>query len=335
MKLLLAPMATLSHQALRNLIYRFGGCDEYYCEMIHATSLVSGGKFEEYYIKTLPEPDKMVWQLTDYREDAIEKAGKIVSELGGIGIDINMGCPAPDIYKTGAGCAWMSKPHSEVASMLKKVKSVLENSTTSCKRLSCKIRLGEEDFTIEKLFAYCDMLVSEGVTQIVLHPRTRKEKYTRKARWEYVNQLCEYLKNKYPSLNLQVIGNGSIFTVEEAISSIKKVPNIDGIMLGRSAIQKPWLFKEISAGLKEESLDLEIDLLNLAIDFMQDIQVCQPQEFWKTRIQRFFIYFCDNFQFGNYLKSQLINNEGFEVQKKILEDYFEKMPQERIIKIHR
>lgn len=333
MKLLLAPMATLSHEALRNLIFRFGGCDEYYCEMIHATSLVSGGKFEEYYIRTQPEPDKMVWQLTDYREEALKEASKIVSELGGIGIDINMGCPAPDIYRTGAGCAWMSKPLQEVASMLNKVKSVLDSSTTSCKRLSCKIRLGEEDFTMEKLFAYCDMLVSEGVTQITLHPRTRKEKYTRKARWEYVNQLCEYLKTKYSSLNLQIIGNGSIFSVEDAISSIKKAPNIDGIMLGRSAIQKPWLFKQISSALLNEEFKTEIDLFELAIDFMKDIENCQPQEFWKTRKQRFFIYFCDNFQFGNYLKSQLINNDGFEVQKNILQEYFEKMPSERFLTI--
>ena len=333
MKLLLAPMATLSHEALRNLIFRFGGCDEYYCEMIHATSLVSGGKFEEYYIRTQPEPDKMVWQLTDYREEALKEASKIVSELGGIGIDINMGCPAPDIYRTGAGCAWMSKPLQEVASMLSKVKSVLDSSTTSCKRLSCKIRLGEEDFTIEKLFDYCDMLVSEGVTQITLHPRTRKEKYTRKARWEYVNQLCEYLKSKYSSLNLQIIGNGSIFSVEDAISSIKKAPNIDGIMLGRSAIQKPWLFKQISSALSNEEFKTEIDLFELAIDFMKDIENCQPQEFWKTRKQRFFIYFCDNFQFGNYLKSQLINNDGFEIQKNILQEYFEKMPSERFLTI--
>ena len=333
MKLLLAPMATLSHEALRNLIFRFGGCDEYYCEMIHATSLVSGGKFEEYYIRTQPEPDKMVWQLTDYREEALKEASKIVSELGGIGIDINMGCPAPDIYRTGAGCAWMSKPLQEVASMLCKVKSVLDSSTTSCKRLSCKIRLGEEDFTIEKLFEYCDMLVSEGVTQITLHPRTRKEKYTRKARWEYVNQLCEYLKSKYSSLNLQIIGNGSIFSVEDAISSIKKAPNIDGIMLGRSAIQKPWLFKQISSALSNEEFKTEIDLFELAIDFMKDIENCQPQEFWKTRKQRFFIYFCDNFQFGNYLKSQLINNDGFEIQKNILQEYFEKMPSERFLTI--
>ncbi|MBP3450834.1 MAG: tRNA-dihydrouridine synthase family protein [Spirochaetaceae bacterium] len=333
MKLLLAPMATLSHEALRNLIFRFGGCDEYYCEMIHATSLVSGGKFEEYYIRTQPEPDKMVWQLTDYREEALKEASKIVSELGGIGIDINMGCPAPDIYRTGAGCAWMSKSLQEVSSMLSKVKSVLDSSITSCKRLSCKIRLGEEDFTIEKLFTYCDMLVSEGVTQITLHPRTRKEKYTRKARWEYVNQLCEYLKTKYSSLNLQIIGNGSIFSVEDAISSIKKAPNIDGIMLGRSAIQKPWLFKQISSALSNEEFKTEIDLFELAIDFMKDIENCQPQEFWKTRKQRFFIYFCDNFQFGNYLKSQLINNDGFEIQKNILQEYFEKMPSERFLTI--
>ena len=191
----------------------------------------------------------------------------------------------------------------------------------------------KEDFTIEKLFAYCDMLVSEGVTQITLHPRTRKEKYTRKARWEYVNQLCEYLKSKYSSLNLQIIGNGSIFSVEDAISSIKKAPNIDGIMLGRSAIQKPWLFKQISSALSNEEFKTEIDLFELAIDFMKDIENCQPQEFWKTRKQRFFIYFCDNFQFGNYLKSQLINNDGFEIQKNIFQEYFEKMPSERFLTI--
>ena len=64
MKLALAPMATLSHEALRLLIHRYADPDEYYSEMIHAPSYVAGGKFEPYYVKTAPCPERMVWQIT-------------------------------------------------------------------------------------------------------------------------------------------------------------------------------------------------------------------------------------------------------------------------------
>lgn len=337
MKLLLAPMATLSTQALRTTISEFGGCDEYYCEMIQAASLVCGGKFEHYYITDGPEPEKMVWQLTDSKVDSIIQATKIVSDIGGIGVDINMGCPAPEIYRQGAGVAWMSKPLSETALMLEKVKSVLDNNnSTTCKRLSVKIRLGEEDFTMEKFFSFVDMLTQSGVTQIVLHPRTRKEKYARKARWEFINQLYEHIQETGNS-QISIIGNGSISSIEEAKSSLLKAPNVNGIMLGRYAVQKPWLFKIISETFNHPELcgkrQLKIDLLDVAINQMKYIREFQPQEFWKTRTQRFFIYYCDNFQFGNYLKTQMINNEGHEIQEKILRDYFAKMNDEQFYSI--
>ena len=62
MKLFLAPMATLTHTALRQIIYSFGGCDEYYTEMIQAGTLLNNGPFEKYYLITDPEPEKLVWQ---------------------------------------------------------------------------------------------------------------------------------------------------------------------------------------------------------------------------------------------------------------------------------
>ena len=138
-------MATLTHQALRKTVANFGGVDEYYTEMINASSLLHGGQFEKYYILNDVESDKTVWQLTGDEENPLAEAAAVVKDCGGIGIDINMGCAAPAIYKYGAGISWMLKPVLETSSMLSDVKNAIGE-----KRLSVKIRLGDEDFTMEK-----------------------------------------------------------------------------------------------------------------------------------------------------------------------------------------
>nr|MCR4900973.1 tRNA-dihydrouridine synthase [Treponema sp.] len=107
MRLICGPMATISHPAFRTLIEKFGGCDEYFTEMINAGTLLTGGQFEKYYIDPAPVPSKVVWQLTGHDADHMKEAAVRLSQLPGIGIDINMGCSAPDIYRYGAGIAWM------------------------------------------------------------------------------------------------------------------------------------------------------------------------------------------------------------------------------------
>lgn len=103
MKLICGPMATISHPAFRILIEKFGGCDEYFTEMINAGSLLTNGPFEKYYINPAPNPQKIVWQLTGHESVSMIKAAELLVKLDGIGIDINMGCSAPDVYKHGAG----------------------------------------------------------------------------------------------------------------------------------------------------------------------------------------------------------------------------------------
>ena len=103
-------MATLSHEAHRRLIEKFGGCDEYFTEMINAGSLLTNGPFEKFYLMNETVPEKMVWQLTGGKTALIERAVPVVAELGGVGIDLNMGCCAPEIFASGAGIAWMLKP---------------------------------------------------------------------------------------------------------------------------------------------------------------------------------------------------------------------------------
>ena len=332
MKLILAPMATLTHQALRKTVAKFGGVDEYYTEMINASSLLHGGQFEKYYILNDVEPEKTVWQLTGDEANPLGEAAAVVKDCGGIGIDINMGCAAPAIYKYGAGISWMIKPVAETSSMLSVVKKAIGE-----KRLSVKIRLGDEDFTMEKLFAFGDMLVSEGVSQIVLHPRTKKEKYTRPPKYNLLNDFCQYMNEKHP--NVTVIGNGGVSDVRSFNKLLSVAPNLDGVMIGRAAVQKPWIFSVIKESLidcedsGEKTLNSEIDLYQVAEDFLEDLCLYQPKEFYPTRAKRFFEYFIDNFFFGHSLKAKIQNTDDKTEQLLLLKEYLERNPQERFVKL--
>ena len=106
--LILAPMAELSHRALRELIESFcgadckisgadckiGGADLYYTEMIGAGALTSGGQFESFYTDGLPCPERLVYQLCGGKTENIAAGAALLAKLPCAGIDINMGCCA-------------------------------------------------------------------------------------------------------------------------------------------------------------------------------------------------------------------------------------------------
>ena len=236
MVLVCGPMATISHPAFRTLIERFGGCDEYFTEMINAGTLLTGGQFEKYYIDPAPVPSKVVWQLTGHDVENMKAAAEKLSQLPGIGIDINMGCAAPDIYKYGAGIAWMLKDRSETQAMVHAVRSVVPGD----KRLSVKLRLGDDNFTDAGFFDFCDMLVGEGVELLTLHPRTKKEKLVRPPRYEYCQKLAESYKGRVP-----VYLNGNVKDAASYKNAISRCPDVVGVMISRAAVQMPWIFMSI------------------------------------------------------------------------------------------
>lgn len=330
-KLICAPMATLSHEAMRLTIDRFGGCDEYYTEMIQAGSLIQGGPFEKYYVLNDVARDKIVWQLTDAHGEKLAKATAMVAQLGGIGVDINMGCSAPDIYHQGAGIAWMIKPIDETLSMISGVRNNLPDNM----RLSVKMRLGDDNFTEDGFLSFCHKLAENGVTRFVLHPRTRREKLTRPPRWEYVKLLSEYMAKEFPLVT--VVLNGAVSDKTSAIKATESAPLIDGIMIGRAAVQKPWIFGAISGNLPDSLMEVpgvyRIDLIKTAFEFFDNLVKYQPPEFYKTRAQRFCYYYSTNFSFAHYLQTNLINADDIPAMKAVLESYIKEMPDDRYILI--
>lgn len=325
MKLICGPMATVSHPAFRILLEKFGGCDEYFTEMINAGTLLTGGPFEKYYIDPTPVPKKVVWQITGRTTLHMHDAAQEIIQLPGIGIDINMGCSAPDIYRYGAGIGWMLKPLDETKEMVKSVSDVItEYNIKNCdnKRFSVKLRLGDDNFTDEKFFAFTDMLVDCGVQMLTLHPRTKKEKLARPARYEYCQKLVERYKNE----GVKIILNGNVKDKVSFENALSKAPDVDGVMIARASVQKPWIFREIS-GVSEK---ITVDMKQLALDYIADIEKYQPQEFWKTRLQRFFTYYCMNFTFSHYAQTMFLNAKNNDDLREQIDLFFNKCPEEQI-----
>jgi tRNA-dihydrouridine synthase len=329
----LAPMAEISHRALRELVesFRPGGLNEnpqgpdlYFSEMITAGALLGGGPFERWYTDGGPCPERLTYQLTGSDPELLARSAAMLDKMDCAGVDINMGCSAPAIVRTGAGVRWMSSV-DRAGEMIGRVRKRVK------KRLSVKLRLGletgpEQEFSVkssgEELFEYlihfCRRLEEEGVELITLHPRTDKEKFKRRARREYVSRLGSVLK-------IPVAGNGDIDSPEEML---RLGTEWDAVMVGRLAVRCPWVFsraREKAAGGEPRPINLE----ETALSFLDLLAQYQPPEFHISRARRFFNYFCDNLTWAHHVKTILNREDTLLGMARALETYFGEHGEER------
>jgi tRNA-dihydrouridine synthase len=318
-------MAELSHRALRELIESFGGCDEYYTEMISAGGLLGGGPFEKWYLDPLPRPEKLVYQLAGAEPDQLFRAAALLDRRDCAGIDINMGCSAPAIRRTGAGVAWMADA-DQAARLIDGLRK------TTKKRLSVKLRIGFED-DIDYLLRFCRRLEEAGLDRITLHPRLAREKFRRTARWDYVGRLKG-------ELGIPVAGNGDI---NDAAALVRRASSgfCDAVMVGRGAVRRPWIFasarrlETASApapvnGPADGPTDGPRDLEETALRFLDLLSRHQPPEFHPSRARRFFAYYADNLTWGSRLKTQIQRETSLSAIAGIVTDYFREHPEERV-----
>jgi tRNA-dihydrouridine synthase len=302
--------------------------------MISAPGLLAGGEFESYYMDNMPEPEKLVYQLVGAREDQLARAAALLDGRECAGIDINMGCAAPAITRTGAGVKWMYYPE-KAARMMEKVRKSVK------KRLSVKLRLGPDE-NFEYLLAFCRALEKAGTELITLHPRTAGEKFRRRAKWHYVEALAK-------ELSIPVAGNGDISCAAELAS--KAFGPARGpwkaVMAGRAAVRFPWIFAQARALQAPEGgprgpagtelppgvrpLPEKIDLEETALRFLDLLARCQPVEFHISRARRFFSYFCANVKWENYLKTRLNRETSLSGMGALWSGYFRENPGEQFL----
>ena len=302
----LAPMAELSHRALRELIESFNSPpDEYFTEMISAGALSGGGPFEAWYLDNGPCPEKLVYQIASGDSELLARAVSILDQNECLGIDINMGCSAPAITRTGAGARWMADIE-KAGALIRQLRPL------SGRRLSVKLRIGlSDDFA--HLVGFCRRLEEEGIDLITLHPRTAREKFKRKARWDYVSALRK-------ELHIPLAGNGDIASAGEML---RRSGECDAVMVGRLAVRRPWVFAEARGFAPDMSSPAFIKETGLR--FLELLARHQPPEFHLSRALRFFNYFCDNLKWGNHVKNLLNRETGLSGIERAWNGYFNSM----------
>ena len=230
----LGPMAGVTDKAFRR-ICREMGLEFAFTEMISAKGL--------YYddAKTKELIDVEDWdrpigvQIFGSEPEIMAYAASKVEQLADFDVlDINMGCPAPKIVKNGDGSALM-KDIKNAAKIVAQVRKA------SSKTLSVKFRLGWDNYSINAL-KFAKAIEEAGADFITIHGRTRDQMYTGKADWSVIKQVKE-------NSSIPVIGNGDIFTPQDALNRLNKY-GVDGIMIARGVQGNPWLIPNIKRTLE-------------------------------------------------------------------------------------
>jgi tRNA-dihydrouridine synthase len=307
-------MATVSHSGFRVLVEDWGGCALHFTEMIDAASHLAGGTYERWYADAAPCPDRVVYQIVGADEDDLVAAAASLAARDCAGVDLNMGCSAPRVFRHGAGIAWMADPvkAGRLAARLRRA--------VGGKSLSLKLRLGEEEDE-EALVTLARVLEAEGADFLTLHPRVRRDSLSRPARWEWVTVVRE-------AVDIPVVGNGDLDSFAALRGRAARTP-ADGWMLGRRAVAAPWTFRYWRGRWNDQAFDFEVDLEQVCHRFHELLERHQPREFWVTRSRRFYAYFSANLVFGHRWGARLQRHRDYPELVAEALAYFDEHPDER------
>ena len=228
-KIVFAPMAGISNISYRKIIKEMGA-GLIYSEMISNMGIVYNSKKTLDLLKIVANERPISIQIFGSDVNSFIEAAKYVEKnIKPDIIDINMGCPVPKVaIKSQAGSALLKNPDK----IYEIVKSVVDNTTTP---ITVKIRSGWDENNINAI-EVAKKIEQAGASAICIHPRTRSQGYSGKAKWDIIKQVKE-------NVNIPVIGNGDIKTIEDAKRMLEET-SCDAIMIGRASLGNPWFIKE-------------------------------------------------------------------------------------------
>jgi len=227
--LILAPMDGITDKPFRGLCRQLGSA-MVVTEFINALDVIQAN---QRYIKRLAfDADQRPISLQilgNQPERMLAAAQQLVQAFEPDILDINLGCQSKNVTARGAGAALLKSPEN--------IATIFDLMTRHFSiPITGKIRLGWDN-SHPNYMEVAQIIQDHGGAMVAVHGRTRQQAYRGRARWEPIREIKQ-------ALQIPVIGNGDVVTLED-IHRIKSESGCDGVMIGRAAMENPWIFSRI------------------------------------------------------------------------------------------
>ena len=241
-----APMAGFTNYAFRQIVREFGGAGLQTTEMVHAKGFL--------WLENVKDelPDRLWGVMDEARPLAVqiwdndpatlaEVDAKLAHEFKVSLVDINFGCPVKQVTERAHSGSYLLRDPDRMF-------AIIERVVAACAPVpvTAKIRLGCSRNSI-----VCDQVAqvveSAGAAALTVHGRTAADFFSGSADWDRISQIKEHLKR------IPLIGNGDLATPAAVVEAFRRY-RVDGVMVARAALNKPWLFKQIQAALKGDAI---------------------------------------------------------------------------------
>jgi tRNA-dihydrouridine synthase 3 len=230
-KLWLAPLTRGGHVAFRRLCVEFGA-EVTVGEMAVVRRLLREERREFALLRSHPAEPFFGAQLADKQPDTLAQGARLAESRGARFVDLNSGCPIHEITGRGLGASLLRKP-GKLARLVEAMRRAVGVPVT------VKLRTGWSA-SKENVSALARACEEAGAAAITIHGRSREQRYSQAADWDLIGRVAA-------ERGVPVVGNGDILTHYEARERMRR-SGVTSIMLGRGALIKPWLFREIHAG---------------------------------------------------------------------------------------
>ena len=228
--LLLAPMEDVSDPPFRRLC-KMHGADLMYTEFISSEGLIRDAIKSRQKLDIFDYERPIGIQIFGGDEEAMAMSAKIVETVQPDIVDINFGCPVKKVVCKGAGAGVLK----DIDLMVKLTKSVVESTHLP---VTVKTRLGWDHDSIN-IDEVAQRLQDTGIKALAIHGRTRAQMYKGHSDWSHIARV-----KANPNIEIPIFGNGDIDSPQKAVEYKEKY-GVDGIMIGRAAIDYPWIFEQI------------------------------------------------------------------------------------------
>jgi len=255
--LFLAPMEDITDPSFRYLC-KISGADMMYTEFISSDGLIRDGAKSLKKLDIFDYERPIGIQLYGHIIESMVEATHMAVEARPEIIDINYGCPVRKIANRGAGAGMLAN----IPLMMEMTKAIVEASPLP---VTVKTRLGWDDSN-KIIVEIAEQLQDLGIRALTIHGRTRAQMYKGSADWTLIGEV----KNN-PRMTIPIIGNGDITNPVEAKEAFDRY-GVDGIMIGRAAVGKPWLFShtkhylETGELLPDPTVSEKVDMAKLQFE---------------------------------------------------------------------